>query len=499
MGTIRKQAIYSSIVIYLGFLIGFVNTWFFIRNGSFTPDQYALTRLFFDVGQMMYAFGGLGVVAVIYKFFPYYQDHLTKKENDLYSWSLLTVFIGFTLVIAAGILFEPLIIRKFSERSPLFVNYYHWVFLFGFGITVFSVLEIISGTFKKTILPNFLKEAGLRFLTFGLILLFFFKIIDFDRFIKLFAFLYILLAIVLFAILYRGRYIHLVFKESKVTRRFKKKMISLSLYIYVGQVIQVCAAVADSIFIASLKGLALTGVFSLASYIANLIQVPQRSVISITLPALSKAWKDKNLKEIDRIYHRTSINLLLIGLFIFGSVWLNIQDAFITFNIQSEYKAGLSVVFILGITRIIDAGTGVNAQIIGTSTQWRFEFLTGVILLALLLPLNYFLIKQYGIIGSAYSNLIAFTVYNLIRLWFLWYKYKLQPFNSKTVLSLLLASAAYFVCLYLFQHMSGWMGIILRSSLFTVLFTAGVFILKLTPDAHQLLEVVKKRLGIKAD
>ncbi len=73
MGQIRKQAILSSIVIYIGFFVGFINTWFFIRSGehAFTPEQYGLTRLFFDVGQLMYAVSAFGVVAVVYKFFPY--------------------------------------------------------------------------------------------------------------------------------------------------------------------------------------------------------------------------------------------------------------------------------------------------------------------------------------------------------------------------------------------------------------------------------------------
>ena len=42
---------------------------------------------------------------------------------------------------------------------------------------------------------------------------------------------------------------------------------------------------------------------------------------------------------------------------------------------------GLCVVFILGIAKIIDAGTGVNSVIIATSTLWKFEFYTGVVLL----------------------------------------------------------------------------------------------------------------------
>ena len=174
-------------------------------------------------------------------------------------------------------------------------------------------------------------------------------------------------------------------------------MFTLAGFIFSGQIIYILSQVMDSIFIASLLGLVPTGIFALSSYIANLIQIPQRGIIAITIPALSQALKDKNMKEIDRIYKRSSINLLLAALFIFGGIWLNIADAFRLLDIQGEYSTGLAVIFILGLSRIIDAGTGVNSQIIGTSTQWRFEFISGVLLLLLILPLNYFLIKKFGI------------------------------------------------------------------------------------------------------
>jgi O-antigen/teichoic acid export membrane protein len=501
MGTIRKQAIYSSIVIYTGFLIGAVNTWLFIKSGSgaFTPAEYGLTRLFFDVGQLMFTVASLGVLPAVYKFFPYYKDNLSTNENDLYSWGLLIPLLGFVLVIAGGLFFEPLIVRKFSEKSLLFVDYYHWIFLFGFGILIFTVLETYSNVFRRTVLPNFLKETTLRFLTLILILLFYFSVLNFDGFVKLFAVLYLLIAIVLAFVLLKNKHFVFTFSVSRVTRKFKNKIAALAGYVYGGTIILILSQVADSIMIASIsdKGIIDAGVYSLAAYVANLIQVPQRSMIAITVPILSEAWKNKQLGEIDRIYKRTSINLLLIGLFIFSAIWLNINDAFTVLHVQKDYEAGLMVIFFLGIARLIDAGTGVNAQIIGTSTQWRFEFFTGIILLGLFLPLNYILIKQFGIVGSAYSNVISFAVYNAIRLWFLWYKFKLQPFNSKTILSLVLAVAAYFISYYLFSGTSGWMGIILRSSLFAILFIGGVFALKLTPDALQLAEVARKRLRNK--
>lgn len=502
MGQIRKQAILSGIVIYTGFAIGFVNTWLFIRSGEgfFTPAQYGLTRLFFDVGSLMYAVASLGVFSVISKFFPYYREHIPNNKNDLYGRTLLIATLGFILVLIGGLIFEPLIVRKFSERSDLFVTYYHWIFVFGAGMLFFGFLETISISYRQSVLPNFLRETALRLITLLLLILFVSQTISFPTFVPLFSFQFLLIGFILFLILRLKKQLPLHLKQSIVTKRFKKKMTTLAAYIYGGLIISILSQVIDSILIASIskKGIHDAGVYNLATYISNLIQVPQRSIITATIPILVMAWKNKKIGEIERLYKRSSINLLLIGLFIFFCIWMNITDIFQLLHIQSDYQAGMMVILILGITKLIDAGTGINSQIIITSSHWRFEFLTGILLVILILPLNYFLIKEYGIIGSAYANLISFSVYNLIRYLFLWKKYRLQPFSVKTIYSFLAAIAIYFTADFLFREMHNWTGLILRTGFFTLLFVAAVFTLKLTPDAIQLWHVVRNRLSKKA-
>ena len=52
MGSIRKQTIISSILVYFGFFIGAVNLFFYTKigsnHGAFTLEQFGLTRIFFD-------------------------------------------------------------------------------------------------------------------------------------------------------------------------------------------------------------------------------------------------------------------------------------------------------------------------------------------------------------------------------------------------------------------------------------------------------------------
>ncbi|HRH61383.1 MAG TPA: lipopolysaccharide biosynthesis protein, partial [Chitinophagaceae bacterium] len=226
MSGIRKQAITSSILVYIGVAFGVVNTYFFVKEGAFTDQQYGLTRIFFDVGQNFYVFASLGVIPVIYKFYPYYRDNLKDGEIDLLSRAFAMAGIGFLLVAIAGIFLEPLVIQKFSARSQLFVDYYFWVFPFAFGLLAFSLLEGYAWALQKTVLPNFLKETGLRFFTFIFIILYSFHYISFSVFMMLFSMMYILIALWLLIALIRSGKFHFSFSVSRVTKKFRRKMLN---------------------------------------------------------------------------------------------------------------------------------------------------------------------------------------------------------------------------------------------------------------------------------
>ena len=492
MANIRKQAIISSLLVYVGFAIGAVNTYFFTKTGSFTPDQFGLTRVFYDLGQNIFVFGSLGVIPIVYKFYPYYKDNVEDKENDLLTWALSASFIGFLLVLVGGYLLEPLVVKKYIQRAPLILKYYYLIFPFGFGMLFFSVLESFCWSLQKTVFANFLKETGMRIIVLILVVLFMAKMVSFDTFIKLFTFLYLALFLIILAYLIKLGKFHITFKVSHPTRKFKKKMLTMGSLIYGGVMIQIVAQTIDTFIIASLKGLSSTGVFNLAQYAANLVQVPQRSIQSVSTGVLAQAWKDKNFVEINRIYERSCINLLLMASFIFGIIWLNINDAFTVLHVQEVYRDGINVMFVLGIARLIDAGTGINNIIIGTSVYWRFDFISGIVLLAIRIPVTYLLIKKYDIIGSAYAEVISYTIYNIIRFEFLRRKFNMQPFNVKTLYSLMVAAVAFVIAYFTFHSLDGWLAIISRTLVFVTIFIAAVFYLELTPDAKQLYHKFKK-------
>ena len=476
-----------------------MNTYLFTREGGpFTKEQYGLTGIFVAVGSIMMSVATLGMPAYINKFFPYYKDRLPKNKNDQATWALLVTFAGCLIVGVAGLFLKGLASKLF-DNSPQLVTYYYWLFPFGFGLSFFSVLEVLAWHHHKSVLSNYFREIQFRVFVTVLILLMSTGIIkDFDLFIKIYSFLYLLLALTLFVYLYRTGRISFTFSISKVTRRLFKKIVTLLSFVWGGTLVFNLAAVADTIIIAGVftNGVGMVGLFTFAQYLTSLIQAPQRSIVAASVAHLSQAWKDKDHGKIRRIYQRSSINQLIFSVAIFCLIWLNYNDAIDSLNLRAEFKVALPVFLFMGLMRIVDMGTGVSGQIIATSTSWRFDFITGIALLGLMLPLNWILTKQLGLVGPAIANLIAFSIYNLIRYLFLLRKFNMQPFTIKSLFAILLAFACYGICYFLFNDNSGILWLAVRSLLFIMLFVAGTYWLNLTPDLKIVVSNLKKRIGM---
>lgn len=497
MSSIRRQSIISSVVIYIGFLAGLVNTYFFTREGNFTEAQYGLTTIFIAIATMMAAFAMLAMPSYIFKFYHYYNDHLPPKKNDMITWALLVSTVGFVLVMIAGWAMKDLVVKKYGTKSPLLITYYYWIFPFGLGLTIYTVLEAYTWNMGKSVLANFFREVQWRLLTTLLIVLVITNTIkDFDLFIKLYAFTYPGIAVSLFVYLVVTKKIHFTTKPSKVTRRLLTKMITYSAFVFGGSLIFTISQVFDSFVLGSVLGLEIAGIFGLATVITSIIQAPQRGIVSASISHLSKAWKDKNTALLQRIYQRSSINQLIFACAIFLLIWMNFYDGVTTFKLKPAYLTAAEVFFILGLTKIVDMGTGVNSQIIITSNYWRFELLSGMVLLVLMLPLTFFLTKKMGINGPAIATLISVTIYNTIRIAFLWKKYQLFPFTIQSVYTLLLAAACYGVCYFAYNDMHGIGGMTLRSITFIILYGAGAIALKLSPDIQPVLQTLRKKIGI---
>jgi O-antigen/teichoic acid export membrane protein len=499
MADIRRKGVITTTIIYIGFLIGAINNLLLTKQGFFTTDQYGLSKALIDIGIMFSAFAALGSNTVLIKFLPYHKKHLSKPQNDLFTLCFVITTIGILLVMVAAYMGKPYVLQKFGANAPQLVQYFYWSFLIAVGTLYFGLLESYSWFFQMQIQTNLLKETILRGYTFLVIGLKIFNVINFTSFITLFALQYIVIAAIMFYLLFSKGHINFVFKISRVTKRFKKQIIALLLYGFSFVIVSALKSSIDSLLLGSLleNGLQQAGVFTFAAFSASLISAPYRSIASISIPLLSIAWRDKNLAEINRLYKRSSINLLMFALFAFGIIVLNFKDAILFFGLNADITNGFWCLVVSGACIIVECGTGINGQIIATSTKWRFEFYTNVVLCGIMIPASYLLTKQYGIIGPALGTLFGYIIYNTIRIVALYKWYAMQPFNNKTLVILILSICSFTICYLVFPQSPTFLNLALRSILYTIVFVSGVLLFNISPDVKPVLNTILKRTGFK--
>jgi O-antigen/teichoic acid export membrane protein len=493
MSLLRKKSIVTIIWTYIGFVFGAANMYLFAKY--LTPEYNGLTRILLDVSAFFASIATFGAPTLLNKFYPYYKDRVPPKENDLLAISLLVGTFGFLMLFLGAWLLKPLIVLKYTGRSPLFVQYYYLLFPLTFFLTYFNILEAHAWNLFKTVLSNFFKEVSFRVLNLLLLGIYLLHWVDMHTFLILFSLLYTISFFGLLVGLWASGDITITFRISKLTRRLWRKMVPYVLFILGGNAIMVFNKTFDSLAITSLQGLDANAVFALSSYLCTVIEVPQRSVVAISFPLISRAWKEKNMAKLADIYRKSSINLLLLSTFLFTLIWMNFDDAIGFLQLPPIYSTGKTALLLLAMAKIVELGTGVNGQIIVSSRKWKFEFYSYVIALILTIPVNYWFIRAFGLNGAGAATLICMVVFNFIRFYYLYYHYKLQPFTIKTIYAVILPCVLYFLLIQI--HLPNpLLNMVVRSALFIPLFLGMTLVLQISEDAKGVYNTFLKRLKL---
>jgi O-antigen/teichoic acid export membrane protein len=494
MDSIRKQSIFSSIFIYAGFGIGAINILYLFPT-YFTPEQFGLTRILMDIAMILATICTAGIIPTAFKFYPYYQRYLDKNKSDLLTLSFVVALVLSLMIFISMPAIEPWIIRKFGDRSPILTRYLYLIIPLTFTLVGFNTLEAFAWIAGKTVISTFLKEFLFRSMISMLILCWLLGLIkDFTLFIDIYAILYIIPIIILAVAVYRSKTFSIQFTPSKVTKRIGGVMLKFGGAYFFSMLLNILAKTNDTLIIASQSsgGLADAAIFAVATYMITLMDVPQRSLIAAATPHIAQAWKDRNMLKMDRLYKKTALNLLIIALAILGLVMLNNQ-LFVKI-LGPQYKLLPILMLILGVSKLIDLGTGLNAQILQLSKHWKIDLFSNMFFVASSIVLNYFLTRTYGIIGTAIGTITAVVAFNTIRFIYIKSLYGLQPFNWKNGTALLSAFILTLGLSYLMISRNIWVNSIVVSGIFLSCFGFVVLRFNLSEDISELFAISKNKI-----
>jgi len=489
MGVIRKQGIQTTVLSYIGVVLGYINVVMLFPK-FFAPEQFGLTRVLIAVVSVAAQFSLFGLTNVIIRYFPQFKNEERKGHNGLLGWALRWSIVGTVVMAIALLVLRPWVVEHYQQRSALFVEFYYLLLPF----LAFEVLSQLFAHYTRALYHSvvnvFFREVFIRAFTLVLILAHHFGFIGFDLFMQMFIGQYALMAAGLgFYLMMVGQF-HLKVNDSFFSTELKNELRNYRWFTMLSGVSSLFLMNIDVIMIGSMIGLGQTAFYSVAFYIVALLNIPRNALSNIAVPVISDAWKRNDRETIKSIYAKTANNQLLIGTLLFVGIWANEANLFEL--LPPEYSGGKWVLFFVGLARLIDVGFGVNGGIITTSEHYRFDTYSNIILLVVTVALNLVFIPLHGIMGAAIATAISLTAFNLSKYIFLKLKFGFGPFSWKWFAIIGVGAAAYAISLLL-PAQTLWVDIVLRSTIITAVFIPLVLVLRLSDDAVAFLRTLRSR------
>ncbi len=488
MGLVQKDAFRTMIISYVGIVLGYLNKGLLFL-WLFNPAQIGLINLIVTVGTLFAQLANLGSVFTVWKFFPFFKNQ-DKKHHGFLPFILLIVLIGVLAFTLLYVGFSEPIQERYAKKSAMFNEYYYWILPIGISYVIFIVLESYLRSLYKNIISVFAYEIVLRVATTILLLLYAIGWVSFESFVIWHSLLYIIPCLILFVYLVRINEFNLRYSSIQISKRFKRIIFQFSSFYYLNSLGVVLVTSLDVMMLAEMVGLAETGIYSLVVFLSGALQVPYRSVLRVSSPLVAEYWKHRELDKMKDLYRKVSSVSLVLGLGMFLLFWLNI-DFLVSF--KPEFASGKWIFLALMIGRLVDMYFGLNGAIFTTSKKYRYELIFTIILIGTVWLLNLILIPEWGGLGAAISTSVAYILFNLGRLFFVWRIYRIHPFmrNQFIVIGLFLVTmvAGYFTEGLINNK---WIQCLFESTLVILLFAIPIYIFKLE---NETISYFKKALG----
>ena len=431
MGIVVRQSIKGTIMNYLGVAVGFITT-FFVMTKYLTQEEIGLTRVMADAALLLSGLAALGTNTSAMRYYPYFKDK-KSRDHGFFGWTLIVPAIGFVIFTILFFVFKDFIINKFSDESPLFVDYMYLVIPMAFFMMYMTVFETNANLLMRIVIPKFVREVGVRLFTLGDYILYITGVISLDGMVIGLCLAY--LAATLLNIIYLLCLSKISFKiePGHVTPRLRRDFMFYTLFLTVAAVVGNIIPSLNTFFISAKMGLAVTGIYTIAAYMANLVEMPYRSVAAISRPIISQAMKDNDTQRATMMCKSVSLHQLIAGAFVFFIIWINIDLFFELLPNGDNYVDGKWVFFLLGLAKLVNSSLNIGVTVLSYSRWYYLQLVFTAILTITAIILNNKLIPIWGMTGAAWSSIISFSIYYLFLLSLIIWKTGISPFSWKEI------------------------------------------------------------------
>lgn len=488
MGIVLNQSFKNTIITYIGFAIGGINT-LYLYPIYLGATYYALTNYILSAANVIMPLFAIGMQNTLVKFYSQYKTE-EERERFLSFTALFPILMCIPLGII-GIFFFEDITAFVTKKNPVVREFMYLIPFIGICMAYFEIFYAWARVHMHSVFGNFIKEVGLRLVsTLALVGLYF-------NWLSLIGFVYFTAGIYFVAFIVTMFYAFYIKRPNfqiSIPKNVKSVM-EYTFYIILSGSVANLLLDGDKLMLNQYMKIENIAYYSVATYIALVISVPSRAMHQIVYPITAKLMHENKHDELNVLYKKTSINLQIVGGFVMLCIFVNINQLYEI--VPKDYRGGIPVVFMIGLSKYFDLILGNNNAIIFNTKYYRTVLFLGLALVVLTFVLNVIFIPHFGIMGSAFATLLSITFYSLAKLLFVVKKLDLYPFTKQNLYSLGVTTALFLLFYFWEFPVYPLVGIALKSILVTILYVYLNYKFAISSDINQVINNFSKKLGIK--
>ena len=478
MSVVARQSFKYSIIGYLGFLLGTVSAIFIF---PFDMVFYGKLRFVLSATLMLVPFVVFGLSYSNVYFFGKAKEE--GKHQNLFSLSLVGVGINFFIFLLGFFAFFY-IFSSFQEDSELW-DMKRLILPMVLVMSISAVFNRYISNFKRIVVPNIFENIFPKLANLGAFCLFFFlgtsEKISYGFFLGVFV-----LGLIGY-ILYANKLekIEPDFSTDFIKKdKLWKEILNYSFYGFLGNLGSFLALNISNYMIGEKLSFEENGIYSTVFSVVQLISIPSMGLYNISAPIISKHFADDTIKDLDVYYKKTSLSLFFLGLVLFSCIAVGYP--YLTDFMPKSGKLLLEaqpLVWVIGFALLFELATGFNSHIISMSKYYRFNIYVMLFLAVLTTSLNFYFINNtsLGILGISISYAVSLTIFNLTKIAFNYYQFKVSPFTIEMLYSVILATLAISVAIVLPNFSNSFLNLVYKPALVLIIFFVGNHFMRIYP------------------
>jgi O-antigen/teichoic acid export membrane protein len=434
----NRTSIHSSGLTLFGFILGALNT-LVLYTRLVGVDQYGTIAFILASATLISPFISLGMPQGLLRFY----DSLTPIERPrLLGFAILAISLITSILFGVVYFFHGWLGQYSEAINNLSLNDSVTILAIALSMGVFELGFALAKLQFKPRTGVFLKEVYPRLLITLYLIHLYWSDFNWSEFILFLLVNYLTRALFIWMIALRisGISPSFNFKGLRLSA-----ILSYSLLVLLGSSLSLFFLEVDKVMLFELMTASEVANYTVAVFIATTVAIPFRGYLPLYGPKMARSYNADNhsfhaaneLKSAnDQIFDLSSLIVLLL-LAAFPLIQLVLPAAF---------EKGLELIPILIFAKFIDAISGLTTPLFQYSKFYSKYLVLSMLMFALLVLTNVWMIPLYGLKGAAFATALTFCVFSTLKHWFAWRWFRISLVSRDyfwPVISIVLSSLAW--------------------------------------------------------